>query len=175
MTKNDAQVGFPPVAGWGMIGAWTSSLTPHETQLWFPKRFDGSGMPWLAHWTRSTGAMTVPSKTRTWKVLAPAGGTSYNGQGYFNSGFMPGTLDQTPGPRSYSLTFTTPGTYEFICTLHYELGMGGQVTVLAATGTPGMPSTGEGSGWVLLAFVVFGLALVLGGMGMRRREAGKRS
>jgi plastocyanin len=41
-----------------------------------------------------------------------------------------GTKDPTPGPREYSLTFDTPGTYKYVCVLHDDMGMMGQITVL---------------------------------------------
>jgi plastocyanin len=64
------------------------------------------------------------------EVLVPAGGSTYSGKGYFNSGFIWGTKDPMPGPRTYTLTFDTPGTYKYICVLHDEMGMSGQITVL---------------------------------------------
>jgi plastocyanin len=104
-------------------------------------------------------------------VLAPAGGTSYDGTGFVNSGFLPGTQDPTPGSRTYRLTFTKAGTYEFICILHDEMGMNGHVTVLAAGGTtPGMPTTGNGTAIWLLALVGVGASgLALAGIALRRK------
>jgi plastocyanin len=100
------------------------------------------------------------------EVLAPAGGATYSGQGYFNSGLIWGTEVPIPGPRTYSLTFDTPGTYNYICVLHDPLGMVGQVTVLAQGAAPAqLPTTGgssEMSG--VLWFVVAGLALVAAGV-----------
>jgi len=57
---------------------------------------------------------------------APAGGTVYDASTYTSSGF------QLLG-KSYSLTFTKPGTYAFQCLLHK--GMSGTITVQPA-GTP---------------------------------------
>lgn len=62
-------------------------------------------------------------------ILAPAGGASYGGTGYYNSGFIWGTLTPIPGPHSYSLTFDTPGSFEYVCALHDMMGMKGQITV----------------------------------------------
>ena len=40
-------------------------------------------------------------------------------------------LPQTPlGVTHFRVTFTSPGTYTYICALHDELGMTGQVTVI---------------------------------------------
>jgi plastocyanin len=100
------------------------------------------------------------------EVLAPAGGTTYSGQGYFNSGFVWGTEVPIPGPRTYSLTFDTPGTYKYICVLHDPMGMNGQVTVLAQGAAPAqLPTTGGGSEMPdVLWFVVAGLILVAAGV-----------
>ena len=107
-------------------------------------------------------------------ILAPAGGSAYNGTGYFNSGFINGTQDPAPGPRTYKLTFTKPGTYEYICALHDTMGMSGHITVLAAGSTPGMPATGGASGQndsLPIAAGLAALALLLGGVAFKRRSA----
>jgi plastocyanin len=47
----------------------------------------------------------------------PAGGNTYSGTGYFNSGPLLGA----PAPgfiQSYTLTFSQPGTYTYICLFH---------------------------------------------------------
>ncbi|MDQ6931515.1 MAG: plastocyanin/azurin family copper-binding protein, partial [Candidatus Eremiobacteraeota bacterium] len=53
---------------------------------------------------------------------APAGGPTYNGTVYTNSGLIP------PG-GSYQLTFTAAGTYTYYCTFHSPEGMVGTVVV----------------------------------------------
>ena len=93
-----------------------------------------------------------------------------NGTGFFNSGFMPGTQDPTPGPRTYRLTFTKSGTYEYTCILHDMEGMSGHITVLAASRMPGMPRTGYGAILPTLAGLA-ALALLFGGFALRRRSA----
>src|SRR5260370_28145559 len=63
-------------------------------------------------------------------ILFPAGDNTYDGTGYHNSG-MPGP----DGRLSYTLTFTKPGRYSYICGIHS--GMRGMVIVTdKATGTP---------------------------------------
>jgi plastocyanin len=57
------------------------------------------------------------------RVAFPAGAGTYNGAGYANSGMPP---DPTKA-FSYTLTFTKPGTYHYLCLLHP--GMEGTVTV----------------------------------------------
>ena len=62
-------------------------------------------------------------------ILFPAGDQSYDGTGYVNSGmlFPPGN----PGklPSSFSLTFTTPGRFEYWCLIHAEAGQRGTIVV----------------------------------------------
>jgi plastocyanin len=111
-------------------------------------------------------------------VLNPAGGSTYSGQGYFNSGFMWGTEVPLPGPRTYSLVFDTPGTYDYMCVLHDPLGMVGTVTVLAAQAAPAatpssLPTTGGPGGiapgwWILVAAGGVALAAGLGLAALRR-------
>jgi plastocyanin len=52
----------------------------------------------------------------------PAGGGSYGGQGYVNSGFL-------YKGDTFSLTFTAPGTYEYVCLVHVDFGLRGRVVV----------------------------------------------
>jgi hypothetical protein len=82
---------------------------------------------------------------------------------------MPGLMDPAPGPRQYSLTVTAPGKYVYICMLHAGMGMSGTITVLGGT-APGMPTTGHADAGALLPILV-GLALLLGGVTLRRRIA----
>jgi plastocyanin len=63
-------------------------------------------------------------------IQMPAGGEVYSGTGYFNSGAMWGMMVPLPGPRNYTLTFDTPGAYEYICIFHDYMGMKGQISVL---------------------------------------------
>ena len=101
-------------------------------------------------------------------VLLPVGSQVYAGSGYFNSGFIFGAQNPAPGPRSYSLTFTQPGKYEYICVPHDMMGMSGYITVLAA-GSPGMPTTGQAD-YAWLAWLLLGAVLVLNGMLLYRRR-----
>jgi len=87
------------------------------------------------------------------QVALPAGGKTYSGSGYFNSGIIEGTMNPAPGSRTYSLIFAKPGRYEYICVIHDQEGMSGYVTVLAAQTSGGqssgsqpmMPQTGSGT------------------------------
>lgn len=60
-------------------------------------------------------------------AAAPAGGSIYNGTGFFNSGIL------SPG-QNFTLTFTAPGTYNYLCLIHDEMGMKGEVIVLPPGG-----------------------------------------
>ena len=92
-------------------------------------------------------------------VLAPSGGDTYFGSGFFNSGFLLGR-DGPPGaPTSYSLTFDTPGTFDYICLVHGPL-MTGTITVSA-----GLPSVGGFAPTPLMGIFagLVGLGMVAGG------------
>lgn len=58
----------------------------------------------------------------------PAGGSVVNGPGFYNSGLM------EPG-QTYTLTFTKPGVYHYVCAIHDEapMSMTGTVIVLPST------------------------------------------
>ena len=59
----------------------------------------------------------------------------YNGTGYVNSGMMSKTtlFPGTPPIQTFSVTFDTPGTFQYLCLLHQEFGMRGTVEVVSAT------------------------------------------
>jgi plastocyanin len=115
------------------------------------------------------------------QVALPAGGDTYSGSGYFNSGIIEGTMNPAPGPRTYTLTFAQPGRYEYICVIHDQEGMSGYVTVLASQAggsQPGMPNTGNSArenadgGWALIAGTVALLAgLFLLALWLRQRSS----
>ena len=59
----------------------------------------------------------------------------YSGTGYVNSGMMSKTtlFQGTPPIQTFSVTFDTPGTFQYLCLLHQEFGMRGTVEVVPAT------------------------------------------
>ncbi len=75
----------------------------------------------------ATGADGKPYLALNPRIMTPVGGPSYTGVGFHNSGL----LYPTPGQIvTYTLTFTTPGTYHYICLIHQ--GMDGYIHVLPA-------------------------------------------
>jgi len=60
------------------------------------------------------------------KGVVRVGGLTHSGDGYYNSGFM---AFDAPGPKTYSLTFTRPGTYTYWCVVHVPQGMKGVINV----------------------------------------------
>jgi len=63
------------------------------------------------------------------EVLLPSGGTTYDGTGVVNSG-----LPLDPSAPPFVLTFTTPGEYDYVCSIHLP-DMVGRVVVQEA-GSP---------------------------------------
>lgn len=116
-------------------------------------------------------------------VAFPAGGNVHTGTGYYNSGPLAGPMDPPQaGLKSYTLKFTQPGRYEYICVPHYALGMVGTIVVEAAgttgstaapTGTTtaeptpatvGMPQTGSSSDNAIMIYGMIALSVLLGGV-----------
>jgi plastocyanin len=60
------------------------------------------------------------------QTITPAGGKVHRGSGFYNSGFI---VTEGPGVRSYSLTFTKSGTYEYYCATHAYFGMKATIVV----------------------------------------------
>jgi plastocyanin len=160
---------------------WTNvTQTPHtvtflsgtpDIPLITPVPVTGGGAPFLAF---------------TPAALLPAGGPTYDGTAYTNSGFIGKGGFPT---NTYALKFTKAGTYEYICHLHDTQGMIGTITVSGvaaasvkppATTPAGItaPNTGTGPvdgsqrGWLpsLLVLAVSGAVLVLFGAFERRRR-----
>jgi plastocyanin len=109
------------------------------------------------------------------EAALPMGGQTHTGSGVYNSGLLLAELPPGAPPfmtDKFTLTFTQPGSYGYVCSPHLYQGMGGNITVLAATsGAPGMPTTGAGADglWVAGA-VAGGLSLLLAGVALRRRQ-----
>jgi plastocyanin len=65
-----------------------------------------------------------PGTTVTWVQRGQYGHTTTSYDGLWDSGLIEGDTDGT-----YSYTFEEPGTYEYFCEPHEEMGMVGTVTV----------------------------------------------
>ena len=65
---------------------------------------------------------------------------TYSGEGYFNSGIFFGAIRDVPRLDTYSLTFDTPGTYDYVCGIHEF--MTGKV-VVEQQGAADVPSQDE--------------------------------
>lgn len=61
------------------------------------------------------------------EAIMPAGGSTYDGSAFTNSGLV-GPAG-TPANQPYSLTFTTPGIYNYVCLIHRDLGQVGTIVV----------------------------------------------
>lgn len=72
------------------------------------------------------------------RVAFPAGGATYDGTGYHNSGMPPDPAQ----PFSYTLTFTKPGMFTYLCLLHP--GQEGAVIVKARTSETPREATARG-------------------------------
>lgn len=71
------------------------------------------------------------------QVMLPVGGHSYDGMGYHNSGAPP---EDPAGMEKfgYSLTFTKPGTYQYVCIVHGPAMSG---TIMVKDGAMGSPAS----------------------------------
>lgn len=119
----------------------------------------------IADFAFAPATLTITAgDTVTWTNEDPVVHTATSTTGAFDSG------DLAEG-ESFSLTFTAPGTYAYLCTPHP--GMTGQITVVAAAPAPTAPSGGGGAlpdvamrpEWTTSALVATGL-LLLGGAGL---------
>ena len=95
-----------------------------------------------------------PGTTVTWVQRGQYGHTTTSYDGLWDSGLIEGGTDGT-----YSFTFEEPGTYEYFCRPHEEVGMVGTVTVSASAEAEPLADTGG----VPLALVA---ALLLAGSGL---------
>ena len=134
----------PATTKWTVIVGGASADTSIYANAFFPQTIE-IGVGDTINWTfegfhnvafLSGGAVppfAVPEGDKTYwnpQTLFPVGDSSYDGTGYHASG-VPGP----DGRLSYTLTFTKPGRYQYVCTIHS--GMHGMVVVTnKPTGTP---------------------------------------
>jgi len=124
-------------------GVWSNAYHPRRVEI-----ATGDTVVWKFagfHTVTFLGGETFPGLTvqegdRLYLnplVAFPAGGKTYDGAGYHNSGVPP----EDPaafGKLTYALTFTKPGTYYYVCVVHGP-GMGG--TVLVKDRVSGSPAS----------------------------------
>jgi|ECHnycMinimDraft_1075156.scaffolds.fasta_scaffold00215_3 plastocyanin len=67
--------------------------------------------------------MQIPEFGSPMSVIEVGNNSQYNGSGYYNSGVL------LPF-QTYTLTFTKPGIYTYVCLIHDSMGMIGQIVVL---------------------------------------------
>jgi len=61
-------------------------------------------------------------------AATPAGGPTFDGSTFTNSGLQAGPPG-APSNQPFSLTFTTPGIFNYVCIVHSDLGMKGTIVV----------------------------------------------
>jgi len=102
-----------------------------------------SGGPDLDLFTAVNQPKGPPELVLTPEVVFPSKPSqTYDGTGYYNSGFITADPALSTGGTTFSLTFTKPGTYEYICHLHDDQGMKGTIQVGPQT-TFRPPATGS--------------------------------
>ena len=83
--------------------------------------------------TVTFGPEDFPNPFAAYPAVNASGGhaTISNNTTLVNSGFIANDELVFPGsPNTFSATFTTPGTYPYVCALHDQQGMVGSITVL---------------------------------------------
>lgn len=162
----------------------TVNITAGDSITWRNSTFDPHTVTFnpLAEWTQGD-PFGVP----------PTSETSFDGTAAINSGILGVQADDSGQPlpdsvTSFTLKFTTAGTFDYICLLHAPQGMTGSVVVAAApttptptatatatatpvvtqTTAPKPPNTGTGidggsTNWTLYGFGAIALFLVLSG------------
>jgi plastocyanin len=90
------------------------SINVGDTVKWTVKTGEIHTITFLSGLPQPALILPAPTPHFNPMAVAPAGGSSYAGTGFFNSGLM--TKDQ-PNP-TYSLTFTAAGDFPFLCLIH---------------------------------------------------------
>ena len=116
-----------PTTNWTVIVGGASADTSIYANAFFPRAIEigvGDTVTWTFEGFHNvaflSGGMAPPfgvpeGDKMYWnpQMLFPAGSQSYDGTGYHTSG-LPGP----DGRLSYTLAFTKPGRYEYVCTIH---------------------------------------------------------
>lgn len=142
------------LVGIGLVGsAATARGATHEVDI--------------AEFAFAPAELTITAgDTVTWTNLDAVEHTATSVNGAFDSGYL-------AMGASYSLTFTTPGTYDYLCTPHPS--MTGRIVVVAAPATPQPQPQPSASGGDLpnvamavptVPLVALGVALMLAGLAL---------
>lgn len=87
----------------------------------------GDHVEWTANNPMEIHTVTFPGAEQlpvfpSPEAFIPVGGNTHNGTGFYNSGIL------HVGDK-YTLTFDTPGNYDYACLVHDDLGMAGNIAV----------------------------------------------
>ncbi len=140
-TKNaDGSTNYNILAGAGVGRASVMRFLPQEQTISVGDTVTWTNMDMMDPHTVTFSPTGKYPEFGTPQSLAPAGGSTYDGTTFTNSGliFPPGTpaIPGIPTTTSYTLKFTKAGVYTYHCLLHDELGMIGKIRVVAAGSTP---------------------------------------
>jgi plastocyanin len=151
ITINAGDTIYYQFAPMGMPGAHTVTFTSGEEM---PPLF----MPDIVDGTPVASPEGPPRLMLNPALLLPDGRAEYDGTGMVNSGV---DFLRTPDQPAYTLTFTTPGTYDYACAFH-SIVMQGKVTVQeAGTALPNDAAAYEAMGQEqFAAFVEEGKAAI---------------
>jgi plastocyanin len=128
---------YTVIAGWGDNYGAANIFTPATVEI-----YPGDTVTWKVGGTLEPHTVTFGPMAMLTKLAAnitvvmpqkagppiialnpqaafPTRSTTYDGTGFANSGFLQGK------GKTWSLTFTTPGTYKYYCLIHYDTSPGG--------------------------------------------------
>jgi plastocyanin len=101
---------------------WTNPALSEPHTVTF--RAGAASEPVFIPQPQQSGPPLLVANPRVFPPVVPS--SPYDGQSYANSGFLG---EGIPFGREFSLTFSQPGTYQYVCMLHEDLGMSGFVIV----------------------------------------------
>ena len=164
-----------------VLGNYTPGLG--QVQAFVPRALnirEGDSVKWVSRdGAPHNVVFGAPAQADPFAFPGAKSGSVYDGTGSLQSpiialeGFGPDT------PKSYEVVFSKAGTYNYICLLHADQGMVGQVVVASRGATaPGAPNTGSGlasdggsnSGWYLVAGALAIVTLLAGATAVHARR-----
>jgi len=116
----------------GNIAVASGDIVRHDAMYarFTPKNLTvhtGDHVEWTANNPMEIHTVTFPGAEQlpvfpSPEAFTPVGGNIHNGTGFYNSGIL------HVGDK-YTLTFDTPGNYDYACIIHDDLGMVGNIAV----------------------------------------------